>query len=123
MAPALSAMPTLPQAGSFQCMAGWLGLVSGGDLAQQCGRHYPLPARLLLWAVLEATIVAADVQGIVGCAQALSMLTRGQLPLWAGGRGGRLGLASGGRSAVPVAEQDITMHQPQLAGLAWGHGA
>ncbi|KAI3425081.1 hypothetical protein D9Q98_008459 [Chlorella vulgaris] len=69
---------------AFQLISGKLGLVTGKDLAQHCGEQWPLGARWFLWAMLEFAIVAVDIQETVGCAQALYMLSNGQLPLWAG---------------------------------------
>ncbi len=72
---------------AFQCLSGRLGLVSGKDLARHCGERWPRGACWFLWLMLEFAIVAVDIQETVGCAQALYMLSNGQLPLWAGARG------------------------------------
>ncbi|KAJ9522400.1 hypothetical protein QJQ45_008309 [Haematococcus lacustris] len=72
------------QAFTFQCIAGRLGLVSGKDLAQHLGERYPKPARILLWVLMEVAIIGADIQETIGSAIALSILTSGRLPLYAG---------------------------------------
>lgn len=64
--------------------SGRLGLVTGRDLAQHCGQQYPRFARVFLWVMIEIAIVGADVQETVGCAQALHLLSQGNIPLWAG---------------------------------------
>ncbi|KAL6763561.1 natural resistance-associated macrophage protein-domain-containing protein [Haematococcus lacustris] len=69
---------------TFQCIAGRLGLVSGKDLAQHLGERYPKPARILLWVLMEVAIIGADIQETIGSAIALSILTSGRLPLYAG---------------------------------------
>ncbi len=92
---------------AFQCMSGRLGIVTGRDLAQHCGQQYGRFARVLLWALIEVAIVGADVQETVGCAQAVHILSQGQVPLWAGaprvcwvgggsGLGGLAGLGGAG---------------------------
>ncbi len=69
---------------AFQCLAGQLGIVTGEDLAQHCGKRYPWPARILLWVLMEVAIVGADIQETIGSAIAISILSGGMLPLWAG---------------------------------------
>mmetsp|Transcript_11202 Transcript_11202/g.24121 ORF Transcript_11202/g.24121 Transcript_11202/m.24121 type:complete len:597 (+) Transcript_11202:151-1941(+) len=69
---------------AYQCLAGRLGLVTGEDLAQHCGRRYPKGARILLWFLLELAIVGADIQETIGSALAIMILTGGAVPLWAG---------------------------------------
>ncbi|GAX77144.1 hypothetical protein CEUSTIGMA_g4590.t1 [Chlamydomonas eustigma] len=69
---------------AFQCQAGRLGLVTGQDLAQHCGKRYPKEARILLWTLLEFAIVGADIQETIGSAIAISILTGGAVPLWLG---------------------------------------
>jgi NRAMP (natural resistance-associated macrophage protein)-like metal ion transporter len=67
-----------------QCLAGQLGLVTGQDLAQHCGKRYPKPARWLLWVLMEIAIVGADIQETIGSAIAIAILSGGVIPLWAG---------------------------------------
>ncbi|KAG1669253.1 hypothetical protein FOA52_003290 [Chlamydomonas sp. UWO 241] len=67
-----------------QSLAGQLGIVTGADLAQHCGKRYPKYARWLLWILIEIAIVGADIQETIGSAIAISILTSGTVPLWAG---------------------------------------
>ena len=68
----------------FQCMTARLGVVTGRDLARVAGDAYPKPARIALWLLLEVALVGADIQETIGSAIAISLLTRGAVPLWAG---------------------------------------
>jgi Mn2+/Fe2+ NRAMP family transporter len=68
----------------FQCMTARLGIVTGRDLARLCGDAYPKPARILLWVLLEVALVGADIQETIGSALAISLLSGGRVPLWAG---------------------------------------
>lgn len=68
----------------FQTLSARLGLVTGADLAQAIGKEWSKPSRVLLWILLETSIVAADVQETVGCAIAVKSLSAGAIPLWAG---------------------------------------
>lgn len=67
---------------AYQALAIRLGVATGRDLATAASAFYPRPARLLLWAAVEAAIVGADVQEVVGSALALAGLAR--VPLWLG---------------------------------------
>lgn len=49
--------PLILQGLAFQNLSGQLGLVTGQDLAQHCGKRYPKFARVLLWLLLEIAIV------------------------------------------------------------------
>jgi NRAMP (natural resistance-associated macrophage protein)-like metal ion transporter len=69
---------------AFQALSGKVGLVTGRDLAYNIGLKYPAFARILLYALLEASLIAADIQETVGCALALQILSSGTIPLWAG---------------------------------------
>jgi natural resistance-associated macrophage protein 2 len=46
--------------------------------------RYPKGARWLLWIIIEAAIVGADIQETVGCSLAILILSNGAVPLWAG---------------------------------------
>ncbi|KAL4854728.1 Metal transporter nramp1 [Chlorella vulgaris] len=78
------ALVTLICGTSFQCLSGRLGLVTGKDLARHCGERWPRVTCWFLWVMLELAIVAVDIQETIGSAQALFMLSNGQIPLWAG---------------------------------------
>jgi Mn2+/Fe2+ NRAMP family transporter len=68
----------------FQSLSARLGLVTGADLAQAIGKEWSKSSRILLWVLLEMSIVAADIQETVGCAIAVKSLSGGAVPLWAG---------------------------------------
>jgi NRAMP (natural resistance-associated macrophage protein)-like metal ion transporter len=71
--------------GLLQSLAARLGAATGADLAAHCAARYPsAAARLPLWLMTEAAIVGADIQEVIGAALALSLLTAGAFPLWAG---------------------------------------
>lgn len=57
--------------------------MTGNDLAYQVGKVYPRNARVLLWFLLEMSLLAADIQETVGCALAVQILSNGIIPLWA----------------------------------------
>lgn len=69
---------------TMQMLAAKLGVASGKDLAQWCGAHYPWPVRYVLWLIIEASLVAVEIQYIFGGAVGLSVLSNGIIPLWAG---------------------------------------
>lgn len=66
----------------MQALAVRLGVATGRDLATAAAAYYPPPARFLLWLAVEAAIVGADVQEVVGSALALAGLA--SCPLWVG---------------------------------------
>jgi manganese transport protein len=57
-----------------QALSAKLGLATGLDLAELCGRRYGTPTRLLLWVQAEAVAMATDVAEVVGGAVALRLL-------------------------------------------------
>jgi manganese transport protein len=58
----------------LQRLAAKLGIVTGLDLAQACREQYSAPARVFLWLVCEAAIVACDLAELIGAAIALKLL-------------------------------------------------
>ncbi|GLJ15998.1 hypothetical protein SUGI_0264970 [Cryptomeria japonica] len=68
----------------IQLLAARLGVATGCHLAEICREEYPLWARLVLWLMAEVALIGADIQEVIGSAIALSILTNGYLPLWAG---------------------------------------
>jgi manganese transport protein len=58
----------------LQRLAAKLGIVTGLDLAQACRRRYSAPARVFLWLLCEAAIVACDLAELIGAAIALKLL-------------------------------------------------
>eukprot|EP00200_Dunaliella_tertiolecta_P001465 CAMPEP_0202349806 /NCGR_PEP_ID=MMETSP1126-20121109/7141_1 /ASSEMBLY_ACC=CAM_ASM_000457 /TAXON_ID=3047 /ORGANISM="Dunaliella tertiolecta, Strain CCMP1320" /LENGTH=524 /DNA_ID=CAMNT_0048941671 /DNA_START=172 /DNA_END=1746 /DNA_ORIENTATION=- len=67
-----------------QMQAAKLGVVTGKNLAEMCRAEYPRPAAYLLWIMAEFAIIGSDVQEVIGSAIALSLLSWGRIPLWAG---------------------------------------
>ncbi|XP_055946803.1 natural resistance-associated macrophage protein 2-like isoform X2 [Argiope bruennichi] len=68
----------------IQRLAARLGAVTGEDLAETCRRRFtPLP-RYTLWIMLEITIIAADMQEVIGTAIALYLLSSKKIPIWGG---------------------------------------
>ncbi|GIX90011.1 natural resistance-associated macrophage protein 2 [Caerostris extrusa] len=74
----------------IQRLAARIGAVTGEDLAETCRRRFtPIP-RYTLWIMLEITIIAADMQEVIGTAIALYLLSSKSkyyfpfIPLWGG---------------------------------------
>nr|XP_042910980.1 protein Malvolio [Parasteatoda tepidariorum]XP_042910981.1 protein Malvolio [Parasteatoda tepidariorum]XP_042910982.1 protein Malvolio [Parasteatoda tepidariorum]XP_042910983.1 protein Malvolio [Parasteatoda tepidariorum] len=68
----------------IQRLAARIGAVTGEDLAETCRRRFSPVPRYLLWIMLEITIIAADMQEVIGTAIALYLLTNKKLPLYGG---------------------------------------
>lgn len=68
----------------MQMLAVKLGVATGLNLAQQCRKVYPVFPRYILWIMMEIAIIGSDIQEVVGSAIAVSLLTYGTVPLWAG---------------------------------------
>jgi manganese transport protein len=75
----------------LQTLAAKLGIATGRDLAQACAERYPRPARISLWLLCEAAIVACDLAEVLGAAIALQLLFH--LPL-------ALGIVASGLQAL-----------------------
>ncbi|MFA5120145.1 Nramp family divalent metal transporter [Zavarzinia sp.] len=58
----------------LQTLAMRLGIVAGVDLAQACRARYGKTARIFLWLMAEAAIVATDVAEVLGAALAINLL-------------------------------------------------
>ncbi|GMH32193.1 hypothetical protein BSKO_00027 [Bryopsis sp. KO-2023] len=67
-----------------QYLAAKLGVVTGKGLAEICRSEYPPFVRYTVWIMIELAIIGADVQEVTGSAIALSILSSGYIPLWAG---------------------------------------
>jgi NRAMP (natural resistance-associated macrophage protein)-like metal ion transporter len=46
--------------------------------------QYPVVPRLCLWIMTEVAIIGSDIQEVIGSAIAISLLSQGFIPLWAG---------------------------------------
>ncbi|XP_068599580.1 natural resistance-associated macrophage protein 2-like [Brachionichthys hirsutus] len=68
----------------LQRLAARLGVVTGMHLAEVCNRQYRTAPRLVLWLMVELAIIGSDMQEVIGCAIAFSLLSSGRIPLWAG---------------------------------------
>jgi NRAMP (natural resistance-associated macrophage protein)-like metal ion transporter len=68
----------------LQSLSAKLGVATGRHLAQHCRSRYARPLRIMLWLMAETAIIGSDVQEVIGTAVALSLLTGGAMPLWAG---------------------------------------
>ncbi|KAG7278478.1 LOW QUALITY PROTEIN: hypothetical protein CRUP_038773 [Coryphaenoides rupestris] len=49
-----------------------------------CHRQYRTVPRVLLWLMVELAIIGSDMQEVIGCAIAFSLLSSGRIPLWGG---------------------------------------
>lgn len=69
---------------AFQCLSSRLGIATGLNLAQHCGKEYPRLPRYLMWVCMEIAIIGADIQEVIGSAIAIALLSNNVIPLWAG---------------------------------------
>lgn len=69
---------------AFQCLSSRLGIATGLNLAQHCGKEYPRVPRYLMWVCMEIAIIGADIQEVIGSAIAIALLSNNVIPLWAG---------------------------------------
>lgn len=68
----------------IQLLSARLGVASGRHLAELCREEYSNWARVVLWAMAETALIAADIQEVIGSAIAINILTHGLVPIWAG---------------------------------------
>uniref|UniRef100_A0A671V4Z8 Natural resistance-associated macrophage protein 2-like n=1 Tax=Sparus aurata TaxID=8175 RepID=A0A671V4Z8_SPAAU len=68
----------------LQRLAARLGVVTGMHLAEVCNRQYRTVPRIILWLMVELAIIGSDMQEVIGCAIAFSLLSSGRIPLWGG---------------------------------------
>ncbi|KAK4802516.1 hypothetical protein SAY86_000719 [Trapa natans] len=68
----------------LQMLSARLGVATGRHLAELCREEYPKWARLVLWAMAEVTLIAADIQEVIGSAIGIWVLSHGAVPLWGG---------------------------------------
>lgn len=68
----------------LQRLAARLGVVTGMHLAEVCHRQYHPVPRIILWLMVELAIIGSDMQEVIGCAIAFSLLSSGRIPLWGG---------------------------------------
>lgn len=67
-----------------QLLAVRLGVATGMNLAEHCREVYPQVPRTILWLMVEVALIGSDIQEVVGSAIAISLLSNGGIPLWAG---------------------------------------
>ena len=68
----------------LQCLAVRLTVVTGRHLSQICYEEYGKLTRILLWLVVEISVIASDIQSVIGTAMAIYLLSNGRIPLWGG---------------------------------------
>ena len=68
----------------LQCLAVRLTVVTGRHLSQICYEEYGKLTRILLWLVVEISVIASDIQSVIGTAMAIYLLSNGGIPLWGG---------------------------------------
>ncbi|KAL2077412.1 hypothetical protein ACEWY4_026916 [Coilia grayii] len=68
----------------LQRLAARLGVVTGMQLAEVCHQQYRRVPRILLWLMVEVAILGSDIQEVIGCAIAFSLVSGGRIPLWGG---------------------------------------
>ena len=61
----------------IQLLAARLGSVTGLHLAEVCYKEYGKFTRVFLWAMIEISIIASDIQQVIGTAIAINILSRG----------------------------------------------
>ena len=62
----------------IQLLSARLGSVTGFHLAEICHREYGVLTRYFLWIMIEISIIASDIQQVIGSALALNILSNGQ---------------------------------------------
>ncbi|KAJ7952796.1 Metal transporter [Quillaja saponaria] len=67
-----------------QLLAARLGVATGRHLAELCREEYPRWARMVLWVMAELALIGSDIQEVIGSAIAITILSNGSIPLWAG---------------------------------------
>ena len=77
-APALASPHTAPAALLCQC-----SIYLSPNLSV-CRREYPRVPRYALWVMTEIAIIGSDIQEVIGSAIAITLLSRGYIPIWAG---------------------------------------
>ena len=82
--------------------------------------------RILMWLMIEIAIIGCDIQEVIGSAIAISLLSKGAIPLWAGKAGPVVDLhavtifMSSLLSLEPPLSQEKQLWQaPQRLGLPW----
>lgn len=87
----LTVLPTPPphpdsivQGFIMQMVAARLGITTRQDLAQHVRAEYHPATRVLLWIFVEIGILTCDMLEVIGGACALSALSAGAIPMWAG---------------------------------------
>ncbi|KFM25142.1 Metal transporter Nramp3 [Auxenochlorella protothecoides] len=68
----------------MQMVAARLGMTTRQDLAQHVRAEYNSTTRTLLWIFVEVGILTCDMVEVIGGACALSALSGGAIPMWAG---------------------------------------
>lgn len=76
--------PPTPQGFIMQMVAARLGMTTRQDLAQHVRAEYNSTTRTLLWIFVEVGILTCDMVEVIGGACALSALSGGAIPMWAG---------------------------------------
>lgn len=67
----------------IQMLSAKLGIASGMNLAEQCREHFPRPAVISLWVLMELVAMATDLAEFLGAALGFNLLFG--LPLWLSG--------------------------------------
>ena len=68
----------------MQRLAARLGVVTGLHLAELCYRRYPTIPRILIWLMVETSIIGSDIQEVIGTAISIYLLSNRVIPLWGG---------------------------------------
>ena len=68
----------------MQRLAARLGVVTGLHLAELCYRRYPTVPRILIWLMVETSIIGSDMQEVIGTAISIYLLSNRVIPLWGG---------------------------------------
>ena len=55
----------------LQCLAVRLSVVTGKHLSQICHEEYKKWTRILLWIVVETSVVVSDIQSVIGTAMSI----------------------------------------------------
>jgi manganese transport protein len=67
----------------IQALSAKLGIATGCNLAEHCRQHFPRPAVLAMWVLMEVVVMATDLAEFLGAALGFHLLFG--MPLWLAG--------------------------------------
>lgn len=68
----------------LQEMSSRIGIVTGMDVAEKVRQSYPRWLNYTIYVMMEIAVISADIQEVVGSGIAITLLSNGRIPVWAG---------------------------------------